>query len=223
MADQDQIFLKKEGDGWFKRNLSALGNSFDIPLYLIEQYNLKPKKVLEIGCSNGWRLAKIGDKYGAECFGVEPSLKAIEDGRRKYPKIKFKRGLASLLPFKEKFDLVVINFVLHWVDRGSLLKAIAEIDRVLSKNSFLIIGDFLPDYPIRNRYHHLLKQKVYTYKQDYAEIFISSRLYELVAKITFNHSNKAGFSLAKSQDQCAGCLLRKMPDRLYFLNSKFKK
>lgn len=223
MPDQDQIFLKKEGDGWFKRNLNVLGDSFDVPSYLIELYNLKPKKVLEIGCSNGWRLAKIGDKSGAECFGLEPSLKAIKDGQRKYPKIKFKRGLASLLPFKEKFDLVIINFVLHWVDRGSLLKTIAEIDRVLSKNGFLIIGDFLPDYPVRNHYHHLPKQKVYTYKQDYAEIFTSSRLYGLVAKTIFNHGNKAGFSLAKSQDQCVCCLLRKMPDRLYFINSKFRK
>lgn len=215
MTNQDQIFYKKEGDNWFKRNFKSLDYNSHLPLFLIEQCNLKPKKVLEIGCSNGWRLAKIEEKYGAKCFGVESSLKAIKDGQKKYPKVKFKRGLASSLPLNEKFDLVIVNFVLHWVSRENLLKTIVEIDRVISNKGFLIIGDFLPDYPARTPYHHLPKQKVYTYKQDYADIFISSRLYKLIKKVIFNQDEENSDSFINHRNRGVCCLLQKTLDTLY--------
>lgn len=211
MADQDNIFFKSEGEEWFKRNRGSfhMSDVQDRPLFLIEQYGLKPKKVLEIGCSNGWRLGVIRERYGSECLGVDPSVTAIADGKKKFPHVKFKRGLASALPIKEAFDLVIINYVLHWVSREHLYQTIAEIDRAVADGGFLIVGDFSPNGPTMKPYHHLPKGKAHTYKLDYAKLFTASALYHLVAKVTYEHATRNLSAVASGDDRSECNLLRK--------------
>jgi len=218
MRNPEEIFLKKEGDNWFKRNKGTAweGGRWDPPLYLMEQYSLRPKRVLEIGCSNGWRLAEIIKKHHVKCVGVEPSPLAIKEGKKKNSKVIFKRGIASSLPLEETFDLVIINFVLHWVSREFLFKVIAEIDRVVADEGYLIIGDFLPDNPTKVRYHHLPKEEVYTYKQDYTQIFTVSALYQRVATISFDHEKYLLSSKTNSQHRGGCSLLRKSSKYNFF-------
>ena len=154
---------------------------------LLEAYHVAPKRILEIGCSNGWRLDLLRKRYGATCVGVEPSLAAIRDGRKRYPQVKIHRGVASALPLKGAFDLVLVPFVLHWVARERLLQSISEIDRVLSDNGLLLISDFAPDFPTRVHYHHLAHDEVYTFKLDYAQIFSSTAMYATVGRLAFDH------------------------------------
>ncbi len=52
-----------------------------------------------------------------------------------------------------------------------LTRAIAEIDRVVKWNGYLVLDDFLPDFPTKRHYHHRTGEPIFTYKQDYAEIF----------------------------------------------------
>lgn len=212
--NQERIFSRDEGDAWFKRNEHALTVAHDDPskdwiLKLLETYNITPRRILEIGCSNGWRLDMLRLRYGATCVGIEPSLEAIRDGRRRYPKIEFHRGIAAKLPVKETFDLVLTPFVLHWVAREHLFQSIAEIDRVLSPHGFLGIIDFAPDFPTRTPYHYLPREKVYTYKLDYAQIFSSTALYTSVARLTFDHDGHVydGHADALRRGSCT--LLRK--------------
>lgn len=192
MSKQEALFIKGEGDEWFKRNKSYIDSSYciknDIPLFLIKHYNLEPKKVLEVGCANGYRLGELKKIYNCDCLGIEPSEEAIADGKRLYPDLKFKCGTADSLPIdsEDTFDLVIINFVFHWVSRETLLRVVAEIDKTLANGGYLIIGDFLPDYPVKNHYHHLPEESVYTYKLDYAKIFLSTGFYTMVASFTYN-------------------------------------
>lgn len=189
---QEDIFSNSEGNKWYERNsgvLSSEAKRVDLPLKLIKMYGLKPKKVLEIGCSNGWRLQEIATQYGAKCVGIEPSTVALKAGAKQFPKVAFKRGLASNIPTKDTFDLVIVNFVLHWVSRELLLASIKEIDRTVADGGYLIIGDFAPDSPARTRYHHLPDEDVWTYKMDYARAFTATALYGEVARLTFDHDN----------------------------------
>src|ERR1700712_3304564 len=60
LMKQSDTFLRTEGDGFFRRNAAGLArlerNGDDDPvLKAIESLALRPKRVLEIGCSNGWR------------------------------------------------------------------------------------------------------------------------------------------------------------------------
>lgn len=41
------LWLEFEGNSWFLRNKDHLGKGFDIPLFLLELYSIKPKKALE--------------------------------------------------------------------------------------------------------------------------------------------------------------------------------
>jgi len=122
----EEMFSSGEGDHWYHRNKHLLGNpdviKRDPVLRLIQQYGLKPARVLEIGCSNGWRLGEIQRRYGSDCVGVDVSEAAIKDGISRYPVVTFLRGRIDALPppldtTTEKFDLVIVHFVFHWVCR----------------------------------------------------------------------------------------------------------
>src|SRR6516162_491184 len=61
----------------------------DLVFQLMELYCLRPARVLEVGAANGRRLAAIIERYGCRAVAVEPSQKAIEAGRAKFPKVQF--------------------------------------------------------------------------------------------------------------------------------------
>lgn len=210
--DQDSVFLKNEGNRWFERNKEGLGRfdpQTDLPLKLIELYRLRPKSVLEVGASNGTRLAAIGDRLQTKLVAVEPSLKAIADGRNKFPKIMFLQGIAYDIPIKEKFELVIINFVFHWIDRKSLVRSVSELDERVADKGFLIIGDFLPSYSTRVDYHHLPEEEIYTYKQNYSDLFLSSGIYRQVAMLTGDHSSLGLKTETSERDRIGVWLLQK--------------
>ena len=212
---QDQIFATGEGDRWFERNCTALSNaerlSDDPPLYLLELCGIVPSQVLEVGASNGYRLDTLRLRHGCRVVAVEPSLTAIEDGQRRYPAIQFLCGLASAIPIEQsgQFDLVIIHFVLHWVDRSMLLSSVAEIDRMVADGGHLLIGDFHPATPERVAYHHLPNDEIWTYKQDYAEVFIASGIYNRVAALSFDHAGHRVAADVAPENRIQVALLRK--------------
>jgi SAM-dependent methyltransferase len=209
---QGEIFLEFEGDHWFERNrgaLSAFDPTEDLPLRVLELYRLNPRRVLEVGASNGFRLAAIGERYGAQTVAVEPSEEAIRDGRQRYPQVEFVRGRADATGLQQPFDLVIVNFVFHWVDRALLLRSVAEVDCLLVDGGFLVIGDFYPMIRARVPYHHLPGHGVFTYKQDYAAIFLASGLYRPLCLLTGHHARKGPSLVEDDRDTIACHLLRK--------------
>jgi SAM-dependent methyltransferase len=209
---QDRLFSDFEGDRWFQRNqrlLNAFDTSADLPLKLIFLYGLTPERVLEIGAANGFRLAAIHQRTGAETVAVEPSAQAVLNGKASFPFITFIRGTASAVPLRDAFDLVIVNFVFHWIDRQSVLRAVAEVDRLVRDGGYLLIGDFQPVNQVQVRYHHLEDQEVYTYKQNYAATFLASALYHPVALLTAHHATKELQASVAENDRIGAWLLRK--------------
>ena len=182
------IWIDSEGDNWFDRNKGKIPADNDFILELLEKYQIHPRNVLEIGCANGYRLVQIHDKYSCSVIGVEPSAKAIIDGKTKWKYITFIHSLCESFEVKEKADLIIINFVLHWVTRPELIKCIYNIDKSLSDGGFLIIGDFGTDNFIKRKYHHLPDANIWTYKQEYSKIFTSTGLYLEIARMKYNHN-----------------------------------
>src|SRR5262249_37624243 len=162
-------------DAWFERNQKSLVVcDDDWLLRTILSQPITSKKILDIGCSSGHRLARLA-KEGARCSGIDPSQKAIAAGVERHPNLDLRRGVAHSLDFEdEAFDIVYLAFVFHWVDRAYLLRAVAEIDRVLQPGGRLIISDFCPDRPRKNIYHHRTDVQLFTYKQQYWDIFTTS-------------------------------------------------
>lgn len=188
--DQKNIFLNKEGDNWFNRNLDTIsGNDIknDKVISIMESLNIRPGKVLEIGCANGYRLNEINKKYNCEVFGIEPSAKAVEAGIIKYSNINLAVGTADKLPYKEKeFDLLIFGFCLYLCDRHDLFKIAAEADRVLQENGEVIILDFCTPFPYSNKYSHT--EGVTSYKMDYSKMFLWNPDYHIRYKHIFSHN-----------------------------------
>lgn len=217
VTNQDQVFFTREGDAWFQRNKAALsqGGKSDWPAELLKLL-ADPSdlaRVLELGCANGWRLDKWHREFGlgsVRRVGVDASGEALRDGAARFPSIEFHQGMLADVPLEEEFDLVIVHFVLHWVDRRTLLSSIAEIDRLTKEGGLILLGDFLPDFPQRRRYHHVQDQDLYTYKQDYARIFEALGTYRELARVTFHHDQPASdLRRADSATRGACMLLQK--------------
>jgi len=146
MIFQKNIFLKQEADNWFDRNKSILKKKSYKKDFIIKEVEIlinenKIKNILEIGCGDGNRLSYLKKINKVNCFGIDPSSKALKSNNDK--NIKLKKGTADRLPYiKDKFDLVIFSFCLFLCDDTDLSKIVNETFRVTKKNSFILIYDF---------------------------------------------------------------------------------
>lgn len=193
-SDQKAIFLASEGDSYFERNRPSLAATAerianDAMLNLLEELEVRPTAVLEIGCSNGWRLEAIRRKHGARCCGVDPSGVAIQHGREAFPDIELQIATADALPFADfTFDLVMLGFCLYLCDRKDLFRIACEVDRMLRESGHLVILDFHTQRPYRNSYAH--HAGLYAYKMNYARMFTWNPAYVERSQRVFNESDR---------------------------------
>ena len=213
---QDMIFQNGEGDQWYKRNKGGLSPRADFACKLIEDIGIHPQRIAEVGCSNGYRLEYLRQKYNAQCFGYDISKEAIERGREEFPEIHLESGAVHEIPVGDPFDLVICYGVLCWVDRSRLVQSMGTIDALVRRGGALVIGDFCPDYQQKRRYHHLPNEEVYTYKQNYAAFFKGTGLYREIAFFTYNHDERTcGYAPSEMRFVCTA--LRKMEKEEYYI------
>ncbi len=209
MASQKKLFLDCEGDGWFSRNRIegeklAKKLAEDPVLEILSALDLSPRAVLEIGASNGWRIAALRDLYPEAAFsGVEPSAEAV---RSAPAELGLKQGTADQLPFPEgAFDLVIYGFCLYLCDREDLFCIAAEGDRVLRDGGHLVIYDFCTPQPYRNPYAH--QPGAYSYKMNYSRLFDWNPAYKTVRHDVMLHpgctedkpDNNVGVTILRKQ------------------------
>jgi SAM-dependent methyltransferase len=195
--DQDSVFVKTEGDAWYRRNADVISSPAiregDLALGAVLSIHPPIRRVLEVGCATGWRLDAIRANTGAICVGVDVSEEALRAGKRQFSGLMLLRARASALPVGKsaEFDAVIASFLFHWIDRRLLLRSAAEIDRCVASRGRLVIADFFPPEPTKVPYHHLRGSGIYTYKQDYSALFTASGTYRLERAIVFDHDNPA--------------------------------
>lgn len=98
--------------------------------------NLKKKKVLDIGCGYGQCILYL-KKKGLDCYGLDPSLHAVEYCKSKQLKVQ-ESNLDRLDVFENiKFDFIIMNNVLeHLRDPVNIIK---KIKKILKKNGIIFI------------------------------------------------------------------------------------
>lgn len=99
------------------------------------------KRVLDVGCGNGYVLSKYAEA-GAEAYGVDVTPTAVELCEKRFAQLglhgDFRVADAERLPFPDgAFDCVCSMGVLHHVPNTEL--AVAEIHRVLKPGGRLIV------------------------------------------------------------------------------------
>lgn len=149
----------------------------------------KPRRFLEIGCQDGHNGEALARAYPMEVHGLDPAAEAVAAGMQRNPALKLQVGTADSLPFADGFfDAVMFGFCLYLCDRGDLFKIAAEADRVLQAGGYLVVVDFMPGAPYRNRYSHL--EDTWSYKMDYSRMFLWNPAYSLVEYRAFSHSGE---------------------------------
>lgn len=198
LCKQESVFVGSEADAWFTRNarsiLEPAGSAHPV-IEAIRAIELPTRgHLIDLGGAAGQVAAGVTSRYsGWQATILEPSAKAIKAGQAVFPKSTFVRG--SLTQPKDipagQFDLVIVSFVMHWIDRTLLGQAIANIDRLVKPGGYLLISDFYTPYPRANSYHH--HTGLFTYKQDYSLPFLALNLYTQiflkVGQMSHTHSD----------------------------------
>jgi len=165
--------------------------------------------VLEIGCSNGYRLEWLQEHKAWQCSGIEPSAVAVKDACARG--LSVCQGTAEKLPFSdESFDIVIFGFCLYLCDRSDLFGIAHEADRVLANPGWLVIHDFYSPTPYARDYHHA--SGVYTYKMDYQKMFTWHPSYTCFSHKVHQHGNSCFTD--DRQDWVAISILRKYLNEL---------
>ena len=175
---QAQRWLDLEGDVWLDRNRAILGDN-DPVCAVIQSVDLKPKRVLEVGCSNGWRIHKLVTKYGCDGYGIDPSKVAIaEAGDSKH----FYVGTADSLPFAgDTFDMVILGFCMWAIAPEDWFKVVAETTRVLINGGHLVIHDYCHARPHKTEYR--IGSGIYMYFMDFTTLWTSHPGYQTLSEL----------------------------------------
>jgi SAM-dependent methyltransferase len=204
VSSQRDAFLAGEADAWFARNETPIPTPEE-RLTRLRAHLPDTPSVLEMGCSDGRKLAEVADRRPGRYVGIDPSAAAIAAGRTRWPDLELHVGSADALPVDERFDAVILGFFLYLCDRELLPRVVAEADRVLRDGGALVIVDFDPPSPRRRRYRH--HDGIWSYKMDYPSLFLALPSYSLAEKVPFSEHG-AGWT-ADESERIAMSILRK--------------
>lgn len=199
---QADVFLESEGNAWLERNRDKLGHGRDLVSALIEANGIKPTRVLEVGCSTGWRLVKLREKYGCEVWGADPSMQAlIEAADSRIPAVQCgAANLRGMLP--GSFDLVIYGFCLYMTDPEDWFRIVAEGDAVLESGGYLVIHDFDPPMGLyARRYKH--RDGLFAYHFDWAQLWLKHPLYHMVSRNIGDEDDVGMVTILKKSPQSA--------------------
>jgi len=102
------------------------------------------KKVLDVGCGDGWDINKIS-KRGAKMYGIDSSSDLVRIAREDNPKASIIEGNMESLPYEnEFFDVVLSKYAIQ--TSTNVPKVISEMDRVLKPGGIIT---YLAVHPLR--------------------------------------------------------------------------
>lgn len=217
--DVKKLFLESEGDEYYRRNKEALIEDVgeDVLFYsqFLQNQIDQSCSIFEIGAANGRNLNYFRKKFGCNISGIEPSSEAVIEGNDTFfdgEDILIK-GTSDDLPFEdESFDVVMFGFSLFWVGRKYLFRSISEADRILKTGGFLLITDFDTTVPYKRINVH--NKYAYTYKMNYANLFLTNPQYYLVNKK--NWGNNGSIFDSRVQERVSAQILYKdFEDNVY--------
>lgn len=116
-----------------------------------ELFDVKGKKVLDVGCGAEAPLSYYLSKKGAEVEGGDVSKEFVKTAKKFAPKANISLFFAESLPFEdETFDIVYLWDILEHVKNP--YKAVKEAKRVCKKNGLIFI-EFSPYWAYPTGHH----------------------------------------------------------------------
>jgi len=138
---ETERFFDSIAEDWEKLKKEILGD-LDIN-ELIMQHIPSRGTLVDLGCGTGDLLVSLANK-GEKVIGVEKSSRMLAEARLRFhgqdQKIDLRIGELEHLPLGDgEADLAVTSMVLHHLPEPQ--KALAEINRILKKESLFVIVD----------------------------------------------------------------------------------
>ena len=198
MNHQDQVYADQEADDFYTRVISSIDieNSrirsskkliLDNIVSLIGQ-SLKNSNVLEIGCFIGDLLSELRSGFGCVVAGVEPSSQACKFAKDNFDLDLVNKVFAQSSYFGcptdlfQSIDLIILDDVLSWMPRETILPSLASIDWLLKPGGAVYIRDFCPSMDFAYENHHQAGKNVFNYKVSggHKKFFLNSGMYFVV-------------------------------------------
>ena len=134
-------------------------------------FPLDKRRILDVGCGTGERLAALAD-LGAKpenLFGVDLIPDRIDEARRNHPGITFQSANAENLPFADRaFDLVSVFTVFTSILSCRMAAQVClEINRVLMSGGAVIWYDFRMHNPWNRHVRGISRHQIQKLFPDY--------------------------------------------------------
>jgi SAM-dependent methyltransferase len=147
------------------RYLSSVGllNHFkNLAKILDDKFQIKNKKILEIGCNDGVLLEPLS-KLGADVVGVDPASNVVKLARNKgLNVIEDYFNYENFKEHKNKYDLVLANnSFAHIIDIKSIVKGISHI--LKSDGYFVFEVHYLKSLVDENQWDNIYHEHIYYY------------------------------------------------------------
>ncbi len=186
----EKIIKKSTIKNHIRNRLSRIiiANNNHMVIKAIKKNKLKPKTVLEIGCSTGYVLEKIRLIYKSKCFGIDVSRSAIYEGKKLFNKINLSCGFfenSNLV--KKKYDLIICGFFLFLLPPNKVLNLFSKVNDCISENGYIMIYDFYNKKFIKKKYKH--DKGLFVYRWDYKKLLMAMPNYKIKGYIK-NYSKK---------------------------------
>jgi ubiquinone/menaquinone biosynthesis C-methylase UbiE len=96
---------------------------------VVQQADLRGRRVLDLGCGTGRLSAALAEEGIARVWGVDASAEMLAIAREKLPSsVGLKQARAEELPFRDLwFDRVVMWLVVHLLDRPAAFREAARV------------------------------------------------------------------------------------------------
>jgi len=209
---QEEAFLRACGDIWYGVNKDILGKEDPISNTLdVFLPNYRPKFAVELGCANGWRLAKFRERYGCKTLGIDPSRAALEAGDNSLANHSLVLGTALDLPSlvgAGEVDLLIYGYCLAFMSPESYFQILADCDYALADDGLVVIHDGYAGRPLKVHYATIeyrkdgVKQRAEVYRRliDFKQLWLAHPHYHQVAELVSNAKSEAVTILQKRQE-----------------------
>ncbi len=128
------------------------------------------KNVLDLGCGNGNQSMM----WSSLNFNVD----AVDIRKQKIKNVNFiQKDIRDFKIKKNKYSIIIINFVFHYLEKEEALKILSEIKKNIKKNGYLFFkGLGIKDESFKNR---IMMSKGIFETKDIEEIFKDNKIIEL--------------------------------------------
>lgn len=105
--------------------------------FLIQNFDYKDKKMLDLGCAMGAQSSAFAD-LGGKVFGVDISQYAIEKGQKLFKNVEFTKTEAWKLPFVDnQLDFIFSMFMFNHIPQEKCSLMFKELKRVIKKDGYI--------------------------------------------------------------------------------------